>query len=86
MRPWYERAGLRAWAWVAQRPALYALATRVAVRMLKAMGGRDGLIHKLPIGAGWTDERDMPAPAGRTFRDLYRERTGGDAAVARRPA
>ena len=30
------------------------------------------MIHKLPLGAGWTAGRDMPAPAGRTFRDLYR--------------
>jgi len=86
LRPWYERAGLRTWAWVAQRPALYALATRIAARALKAMGGREGLIHKLPVGAGWTEGRDMPAPAGRTFRELYRARTGGNAAPARRPA
>jgi L-lactate dehydrogenase complex protein LldF len=85
LRPWSERAALRTWAWVAQRPALYALATRMAVRVLKTMGGRDGLIHKLPIGAGWTEDRDMPAPAGRTFRDLYRERVGS-AAAAPRPA
>ena len=32
---------------------------------------RQGMIHKLPPGGGWTDGRDMPAPAGRTFRDLY---------------
>jgi L-lactate dehydrogenase complex protein LldF len=86
LRPWSERAALRTWAWVAQRPALYALATRMAVRVLKTMGGRDGLIHKLPIGAGWTEDRDMPAPVGRTFRDLYRERSGGAAAAARKPA
>jgi L-lactate dehydrogenase complex protein LldF len=85
LRPWSERAALRTWAWVAQRPALYALATRMAVRVLKTMGGRDGLIHKLPIGAGWTEDRDMPAPAGRTFRDLYRKRVGS-AAAAPRPA
>jgi len=82
LRPWYERASFRAWAWMAQRPTLYALATRVAARALKAMGGKDRLIHRLPIGGGWTDERDMPAPAGRTFRELYRERT----AAARRTA
>jgi L-lactate dehydrogenase complex protein LldF len=85
LRPWYERAGLRTWAWVARRPALYALATRFAARVLKGMGGRDGLIRKLPLGAGWTDGRDMPAPAGRTFRDLYRARARGGANAGSRP-
>jgi len=74
LRPWYETAGFRIWSWVAQRPALYALGTKIGVRVLKAMGGRDGLIHKLPVGGGWTEGRDMPAPAGRTFRELYRNR------------
>jgi L-lactate dehydrogenase complex protein LldF len=74
LRPWYERTALRAWAWFARRPALYAFGSRIGVRMLRRMGGSDGMIHRLPIGKGWTNERDMPAPAGRTFRDLYRER------------
>ncbi len=74
LRPWYERMSFKAWAWVAARPALYAFASKIGARVLKWMGGRDGLIHKLPVGAGWTDGRDMPAPAGRTFRELYRER------------
>jgi hypothetical protein len=26
----------------------------------------------LPLGSGWTDERDMPAPAGRTFGEIYK--------------
>jgi L-lactate dehydrogenase complex protein LldF len=86
LRPWIERASFRAWAWTARRPALYALATRLAVRVLKTMGGRAGLIHKLPGASGWTEDRDMPAPAGRTFRDLYRERARTGAAAARRPA
>ncbi len=75
LRPWYERAALRLWAWTARRPALYAFASRHAVRMLKKMGGAAGVIHTLPLGSGWTDGRDMPAPAGQTFRDLYRART-----------
>jgi L-lactate dehydrogenase complex protein LldF len=74
LRPWHERLGLKAWAWFATRPALYALATKIGVRVLKRMGGRDGTIHKLPLGSGWTDGREMPAPAGRTFRELYKER------------
>ena len=80
LRPWYERASLKTWSWVARRPALYALATRIGVRVMKAMVGREGLIHKLPVGAGWTDGRDMPGPAGKTFRELYRARAKGGAA------
>jgi L-lactate dehydrogenase complex protein LldF len=74
LRPWQERLGLRAWSWVAQRPALYAAATRIGVRVLKAMGGSAKLIHKLPFAGGWTEGRDMPAPQGKTFRELYGER------------
>ena len=75
LRPWAERAGLRLWSWLAAHPRLYAAATRVAVRLLRAMGGREGLLHTVPFGSGWSDGRDMPAPEGRTFRDLYRART-----------
>jgi L-lactate dehydrogenase complex protein LldF len=74
LRPWTERAGVGLWAWLAGRPRLYAAVTRVAVRWLRSMGGRDRLLHWLPFGGGWTDGRDMPAPQGRTFRDLYRAR------------
>ncbi len=73
LRPWYERMGHAAWSWVAQRPAVYALGTRFAVKVLKAMGGSSRLIHRLPFAGGWTDGRDMPAPPGRTFRDQYRQ-------------
>jgi L-lactate dehydrogenase complex protein LldF len=71
LRPWTERAAFRLWAWVAQRPALYGLATRIGARVLKRLGGRDGVIHRLPMAAGWTDGRDFPAPQGKTFRELY---------------
>jgi L-lactate dehydrogenase complex protein LldF len=85
LRPWTERAGVKLWAWLAKRPALYAAATKLGVRVLRAMGGRERMIHKLPLGGGWTEGRDMPAPAGRTFRELYRERqaSGGQGLAAR---
>jgi L-lactate dehydrogenase complex protein LldF len=72
--PWYERAGVRAWAWLASRPGIYALATRIGARMLSLLGTRDGMIRRLPFGGGWTEGRDMPAPQGRTFRELYAKR------------
>jgi L-lactate dehydrogenase complex protein LldF len=74
LRPWHERAGFRLWAFAAKRPRLYALGTALAVRALKLMAGAKGRISRLPLGAGWTFGRDMPAPQGRTFRELYARR------------
>jgi len=72
LRPWSERLGLKLWAWVATRPAMYALATRIAARMGRMMGGKSGMLHRLPAaGAEWTRGRDLPAPKGRTFRELH---------------
>ena len=73
LRPWYERAALRTWAWFARRPRLYALASKIGVRLARMLARRDGMISRVPFAAGWTDERDLPAPAGRTFRELYKE-------------
>ena len=73
LRPWPERAGLKLWAWFAKRPRLYSAASGIGVRVLRALARKDGMITRLPLGGGWTQERDMPAPAGRTFRALYRQ-------------
>ncbi|WP_019449238.1 LutB/LldF family L-lactate oxidation iron-sulfur protein [Cupriavidus sp. BIS7] len=75
LRPWQERVALQVWGFVARRPDLYAFVTRMGARMLARMGGHSKLIASLPMaGKGWTDTRDMPAPSGRTFRELYKER------------
>ena len=74
LRPWHERAGFRLWAFAARRPRLYALGSALAVRALRLMGGSKRRISRLPLGSGWTLGRDMPAPAGRTFRELYASR------------
>jgi len=71
LRPWRERAALGLWGWFALNPRAYALLTKLGVRLLERMGGRGRLIRQLPLARGWTDGRDMPAPVGRTFRELY---------------
>jgi L-lactate dehydrogenase complex protein LldF len=76
LRPWYERAALRAWAFAATRPALYRPMTRIGARLLKWMGGETGRIRSLPLADGWTAHRDFPAPSGRTFIEMYRARRG----------
>jgi len=72
LRPWSERAALAAWGYLAKRPAAYALFTKLVVRVLERMGGERKAISRLPFGKGWTGTRDMPAPVGRTFRELYK--------------
>ena len=77
LRPWTESAALKMWSWLALRPTLYGALSGFGVRLLRGMAGADGMIRKLPLAGGWTDGRDMPAPAGRTFRSLYRQRQKG---------
>ncbi|HJV85436.1 MAG TPA: LutB/LldF family L-lactate oxidation iron-sulfur protein [Noviherbaspirillum sp.] len=74
LRPASERLGLMAWAFLAKRPALYRLATRIGVRLMHFMAGGKKTISKLPGASGWTDYREMPAPSGKTFREMYKER------------
>jgi L-lactate dehydrogenase complex protein LldF len=71
LRPWRERAGLALWGFFALRPAWYHLATKLAVRVLEGAGGQRRAISRLPFSVGWTATRDLPAPGGRTFRELY---------------
>ncbi|SAK52650.1 LutB/LldF family L-lactate oxidation iron-sulfur protein [Caballeronia ptereochthonis] len=72
LRPRSERVALALWGYLAMHPAAYALFTRLAVRVLEWMGGNRKSIARLPFGAGWTGTREMPAPVGRTFRELYK--------------
>jgi len=88
MRHWRERAfneglsppryrwGLVLWAFLARRPALYHAAAALAARLLGAFGARHGRFRSLPLAAGWTASRDMPAPEGRSFQSLWAERQG----------
>lgn len=66
------RFGLRVWAYLAARPALYQRLTGLGVRMLAAFGKRRGRFSRLPLAGGWTHARDLPAPASRTFQQQWR--------------
>lgn len=68
------RYGLRGWAMLATRPALYHMAMRIAVGLAGLLGRRSGRLRWLPLAGGWTRSRDLPAPAGRTFHDLWQAR------------
>jgi len=72
MKSRQETFMLKAWAWLALHPAIYAMATKIGVRLMRILGGKEKLLHHLPGARGWTDGRDFPAPAGMTFRELYK--------------
>ncbi|WP_207485355.1 LutB/LldF family L-lactate oxidation iron-sulfur protein [Arenibaculum pallidiluteum] len=77
LQPAAYRYGLGIWAWFARRPALYHLGTRLAAGLLGRLGRGRGRIASLPLAGGWTGGRDMPAPQGKTFQQLWAERARG---------
>ena len=74
LQPAAARYGLKLWAFLAARPRLYRFATGAAARTLGLLGRRRGHFRSLPLAGGWTGARDMPAPEGRTFHQLWAER------------
>jgi len=74
LQPTAYRAGLKAWAFLAQRPELYRIATRIGAMVLGFAGRSRGRFRSLPLAYGWTKGRDMPAPEGKTFMQLWAER------------
>jgi L-lactate dehydrogenase complex protein LldF len=84
LRPFSERFSISVWNAFATRPALYAASTKIAARVASWWGGKKKRITWLPGLDGWTDGRDMPAPAGKTFRELYAARLSRQARSDRR--
>ncbi|UCV04663.1 lactate utilization protein B [Dechloromonas denitrificans] len=74
LRPWSERLALKAWAWVAGRPALYRWVARRAARYLDWLAEGSGRIRIFGLAPAWTAGRDLPVASGRTFHELYAAR------------
>ena len=71
------RRGLGIWAYFATRPRLYHFAARFGVATLGALGRARGAFRWLPFAGGWTRHRDLAAPEGRTFQQLWAEQQKG---------
>nr|WP_294521797.1 lactate utilization protein B [uncultured Rhodopila sp.] len=71
LTPGAMRTNMGLWAFVARRPWLYRLATRVSSGALGWLGRKKGRFTSLPLVGGWTDGRDLPAPEGDTFFARY---------------
>ena len=72
--PWRQRFAMKAWAWTLRRKWTYALVNRIQ-RFCGRVLAKDGWIGKAPGPvAGWTEARDLPAPARESFRTLWTRR------------
>jgi len=72
-----ERLAYRLSKEVLLRPWLYQLALRAARLALRPFS-RTGWLNKLPgPGAHWTQSRDFPAPAAKSFREMWNEPPAG---------
>lgn len=70
-----ERLVYRLWAWSMKSPALYNLISNFQKRDLRRRAGGSGWVQKLPkVASGWTQVRDMPAPASKTFHQLWKQK------------
>jgi L-lactate dehydrogenase complex protein LldF len=72
-QPFSFRMGLRAWAWLARRPGLYTRVGNLAARLMP-MFTAGGRVRWLPMFRGWFKERDLPAPARKSFQAQWRAR------------
>jgi len=69
----FERMIYRLWAWSMTSPMMYAIVVRMQKMELRRRAMYTGWVRKLPFfGSGWTQVRDMPAPARRTFHQQWR--------------
>jgi L-lactate dehydrogenase complex protein LldF len=73
--PVMQQRALKVWRYVATRPKLYHVLEQIGARVLSGLA-RHGRIRRLPLAGGWTDSRDLPAPAGRTFLELWQGKRG----------
>lgn len=72
-----ERMVYRMWARGLHWPVLYRLLGKVQSWDLRRRAGGTGWVTRLPrIAAGWTQIRDMPVPARRSFHSCWRDRAG----------
>lgn len=68
-----ERAAIKAWAFTMRHTSLYNFAFRAAAKLQGPML-KDGKLESLPFAfGGWTENRDFPPLAVKSFRSMWRE-------------
>ena len=70
-----ERVIYRVWAWALKSPFLYGTISALQKFELRRRAKKTGWVKSVPFpGNGWTQIRDMPAPAAKTFHEIWKKR------------
>lgn len=72
-----ERWGFKLWAWIMRHPRLYEIGGWMASAFMPANEGwlkRVPGFMNIPPVRGWLSQRDLPAPAPKSFRQMWRNR------------
>ncbi len=67
------RWGLALYMWLASKPVLFRLTTRLVARVMAFWGRKSGSLQRFPPAGGWMLDRDLAAPQGKTFAELWQE-------------
>jgi L-lactate dehydrogenase complex protein LldF len=69
-----ERFGIRLWRFTVANEPIYKIANKLAYYFQLPWKGSNGKLNSLPYPfSRWTDKRDFPAVAKKTFREKWRE-------------
>ena len=71
---WQTKWALKWWAVFAKRPALYHFFAGPKMQLLAMWARKQGHLKSIPSLKGWTNSRNFPAPQGKTFQQLWKEK------------
>ena len=71
---WQTKWALKWWAVFAKRPALYHFFAGPKMQFLGWWARKKGHLKYIPSLKGWTRNRNFPAPQGKTFQQLWKEK------------
>lgn len=75
----FERLVYKSWAWSLKSPFLFGVIGQLQKWELRRRAGGSGWVKKIPApGSGWTNIRDLPAPAKKTFHQMWKKRPAGE--------
>jgi L-lactate dehydrogenase complex protein LldF len=73
-----ERIIYRLWAWGMNSRFLYGVIGALQTIDLRRRASGTGWVEKMPsIASGWTQVRSLPAPAKKTFHQMWRKKSHG---------